>query len=194
ARAQSDAWLRSNALLSRGIVQTLNDRHREAEASMCEAVVCLPTQNDAFQRAYTLINRALQRLYLGNWQGAAQDWLSDLDVFIPIHHWRGAAGCVEGAAYLAAESGQFEQTARFLAAATRVRDWTGAPLMPQWLKAQRIAVRKARQALSATEFERVQQAGAATRFEDVVAEARVMLAEIVATQAPCSGASKPYGS
>jgi len=194
ARAQSDAWLRSNALLSRGIVQTLNDRHREAEASMCEAVDCLPTQNDAFQRAYTLINRALQRLYLGNWQGAAQDWLSDLDVFIPIHHWRGAAGCVEGAAYLAAESGQFEQTARFLAAATRVRDWTGAPLMPQWLKAQRIAVRKARQALSATEFERVQQAGAATRFEDVVAEARVMLAEIVATQAPCSGASNPYGS
>lgn len=194
ARAQDNAWLRSNALLSRGIVLALNDRHREAEMSMSDAVDGMPAQSDSFQRAYTLINRALQRFYLGNRWGAAQDWLSDLDVFIPIQHWRGAAGCVEGTAYLVAESGKFRQATRFLAAAARVRDWTGAPLMPQWRKAQQVALRKVREAWSAGEFERMQQAGAAARFEDVVAEARVLLAEIVAAQAPRSGASKPSGS
>lgn len=194
AEAHNDSWIHSNALLSRGIVQALNDRHREAEASMSEAVDDLSTRNDSFQRAYALINRALQRFYLGNWRGAAQDWLSDLDVFIPIQNWRGAAGCVEGMAYVAAECGRFERAARFLAAAAQVRDWTGAPLMPQWRKAQQAVARKAQDALGAAEFERVQQAGAAARFEDVVAEARMMLAETVTTQASRNGASKPYGS
>ena len=194
AQAQDDAWLRSNALLSRGIAQALNGRHREAEASMSEAVDCLAAHSDTFQRAYTLINRALQRFYLVDPRGAARDWLFDLDIFIPNHHWRGAAGCVEGAAYLAVECGRCREAARFLAAAARVRDWTGAPLMPQWRKAQQAALRNARETLGAAEFERAQQAGAVARFENVVAEARVMLAEIAETQASRTGASSPSGS
>ena len=194
AAARDDALVRSNALLSRGVAHSLNGRHREAEASMSEAVECLPAQCDYFQLAYTLINRGLQRLYLGDLRGAMQDWLCDLDTFIRAQHWRGAAGCVEGTAYLAAEAGGFGQTARFLAAAARVREWTGAPLMPQWRKAQQATLRKAREALGDAEFDRAQQAGAAARFEDVVAEARGMLAEALATQAPRSGASNPSGS
>ncbi|WP_225561982.1 AAA family ATPase [Rhodanobacter sp. DHB23] len=194
AKARDDAWVRSNALLSRGVMHSLNDRHREAEADMSEAVDCLPVHSDYFQRAYTLINRALQRFYLGDARGAAQDWLYDLGVFIPLQNWRGAAGCVEGTAYLAAESGRLESAARFLAAAARVRDWTGAPLMPQWRKAQQVAMREAREALGVAEFEHAWQAGAATRFEDVVAEARVLLSEIAAAQVPRSGASSPSGS
>ncbi|WHZ20018.1 MAG: hypothetical protein OJF55_002167 [Rhodanobacteraceae bacterium] len=192
AQAQSDAWLRSNALLSHGIVQALNERHREAEASMSEAVDCVSTDGDSFQWAYALINRALQRFYLGNWQGAARDWLSDLAVFIPFLNWRGAAGCVEGAAYLAAQARKFEHAARFLSAAARVREWTGGPLMPQWLKAQQIAVHKARDALG-EDFAHVQRAGASMRFEDAVAEARALLAEI-ADQPERSGVSNPSGS
>lgn len=194
AEAHNDAWLKSNALLSRGVVHSLNDRHREAEADMSEAVDCLPAQGDYFQRGYALINRALQRFHLGDAAGAAQDWLYDLGVFISLQNWRGAAGCVEGTAYLAAGSGGFDTAARFLAAAARVRDWTGAPLMPQWRKAQQVAVREARQALGAAEFERTQQAGAAARFEEVVAEARVLLSQIAAAQAPRNGASSPSGS
>ena len=194
ATLQSDAWVRSNALLSRSIAHSLNGRHREAEASMSEAVECLPAQGDYFQRGYALINRALQRFYLGDSRGAAQDWLSDLDVFFTrFQHWRGAAGCVEGAAYLAAGAGKFEHAARFLAAAVRVRDWTGAPLMPQWQKAQQATLRRAREALGDAAFERVQDAGAAVRFEDVVAEARALLVEIAA-QPERTGASNPSGS
>lgn len=177
AQARNDAWVRSNALLSRGIAHSLNDRHREAEANISEAVECLPAKCDYFQRAYTLINRALQRFYLGDPRGAARDWLSDLDAFITAQHWRGAAGCVEGTAYLAAERGEHECAARSLAAAARVRELTGAPLMPQWRKAQQVAERKAQEALG-PEFKRVQQTGASSRFEDVVAEARALLVEI----------------
>ncbi|WIG56859.1 MAG: hypothetical protein OJF61_002647 [Rhodanobacteraceae bacterium] len=193
AQARDDAWLRSNALLSDGIVHALNGRHREAEARMSEAVDCLSTRGDSFQWAYALINRALQRFYLEDWQGAARDWLADLDVFIPFLNWRGAAGCVEGAAYLAAQAGKFEHAARFLAAAARTREWTGGPLMPQWQQAQQITMHKAREGLGEA-LARVQRAGASMRFEDAVAEARALLAEIAAAQPSCAGASSPSGS
>ena len=193
AQAQNNAWLRSNALLSHGIVEAMNGRHREAEASINEAVDCQSMRGDSFQWAYALINRALQRFYLGNWQGAAQDWLADLDVFTAFLNWRGVGGCVEGAAYLAAQAGKFEHAGRFLAAAARVREWTGGPLMPQWRKAQQITAHKARAALGG-DFARVQRAGASMRFEDAVAEARAMLTEIAAVQSVRSGASNPSGS
>lgn len=193
AQARHDAWLRSNALLSRGIIQALNDHRREAEASMSAAVDCLSTDGDSFQWAYALINRGLQRFYLGNWQGAAWDWLADLDVFISLLNWRGAAGCVEGAGYLAVHAGKFEHAARFLSAAARVREWTGGPLMPQWRKAQQITVHKAREALG-EDLARVQRAGASMRFEDAVTEARTLLTEIAGTQPVRSGASNPSGS
>jgi len=193
AEQLEDAWLRSNALLGRGIAQSLSDRHRDAETSMSEALDCLSSPGNSFQWAYTLINRALQRFYLGDPGGAAQDWLSDLDGFTGFQNWRGAAGCVEGAAYLAAECGEFAQAARFLGAAARVRGWTGAPLFPQWRKAQELVEKKARAALG-LEFERARQAGASARFEDVAAEARALLQVISATQPPRTGASNASGS
>ena len=187
-----DQWLRSNALLGRGIAQSMDGCHRDAEASLSEALDCLSSHGNNFQWAYTLINRALQRFYLGDLRGAAQDWLSDLDGFTRFQNWRGAAGCVEGSAYIAIERGDAANGARFLAAAARARSWTGAPLFPQWQDAQQVAGRKAREALDAG-FERIQQAGASARFEDVVAEARALLTEIAA-QPDRTGANNPSGS
>lgn len=188
-----DEWLRSNALLGRGIAYSINGRHRDAEASISEALDCLRLQEKSFEWAYTLVNRALQRFYLGDFSGAARDWLSDLEWFMPLQNWRGAAGCVEGTAYLAAERGEPAKTARFLAAAARVREWTGAPLFEQWEKAQKVAERKACEALG-PEFERMQKEGASARFEDVVAEARAMLTEIASAQPGRTGESKLSGS
>jgi predicted ATPase/DNA-binding winged helix-turn-helix (wHTH) protein len=194
AEAQDDAWLHSLALLSRGVSFALNDHHVEAEARMSEALDYAATHGEFYQWAYTLINRALQRFYGGDLRGAADDWLSDLDVFFTrFQHWRGSAGCVEGTAYLAAEIGEFETAARFLASAARVRELTGAPLMPQWRKAQQIAERKAREALG-TEFMRVQRTGASARFEDVVAEACAILAQIAVAQPGRTGDSRAPGS
>jgi len=187
-----DEWLRSNALLGRGVAQSIVGHHRDAEASISGALESLSMHANSFQWAYTLINRALQRFYLGDLRGATQDWLADLEWFAGIQNWRGAAGCVEGTAYLAAERGEAAKAARFLGAAARVRDWTGAALFEQWQKAQHIADRKARAALGPA-FEQARQAGASARFEDVVAEARTLLIAFAA-QPERAGASNPFGS
>lgn len=187
-----DEWLRSNALLGRGIAQSIADRHRDAEASISEALNCLSLQGNSFEWAYTLINRALQRFYVGDLCGAAQDWLTVLEWFTRFQNWRGLAGCVEGAAYLAAKYGEPAKTAHFLAATARVREWTGGPLFEQWREGQHVADRKAREALG-PEFERAQEAGASARFEDVVMEARALLRGIAA-QPERTGASNPSGS
>lgn len=187
-----DGWLRSNALLGRGIARSLDNDHRGAEASISEALDCLSLHGNSFQWAYTLINRALQRFYLGDFTGATQDWLADLEWFARFQNWRGVAGCVEGAAYLAVEQGEPARAARFLAAAARVREWTGAPLFGQWRKAQHVADRKVREALG-PELERARQAGVSARFEDVVMEARALLMAL-AIQPERTGTSNPSGS
>lgn len=194
AIAQNDAWLRSMALLGRGIVDAQNARHPKAEACLREAfdLVSLPG-SDVFQRAYTLINLALQRFYLGDTLSAARDWLLDLDLFIGLRAWRGVAGCVEGAAYIAVEFGQPQRAARFLAAAARVRKLTGAPLLPQWQKAQCAAEQEARECLGEI-FVRAGQEGALERFEKIVDEARAMLSEIAAGQLSRTTDNNPSGS
>lgn len=190
---KQDAWLRSMALLSRGIAHAMNDRHREAEACLNEAFEWVSSPDSAvFQKGYTLINLALQRYYLRD-PRAARDWLLDLDIFLDLQHWRGAAGCVEGAAYLAIERGQPERTARFLGASERVRKLTGAPLMPQWHKGQRATADRARSELGQT-YEALRRDGASARFEDIVGEAHALLQEMSATQPPRTGASSPSGS
>jgi non-specific serine/threonine protein kinase len=179
AEVLDDAWLRSMALLSRGIALALNLHHREAEACLDAAYTAAATapEHDAFHQGYTLINRALLRFYLSEDAKAARDWLTVLDIMIGLQHWRGVAGCVEGAAYLAAERGDARRAARFLAAAARVRTLTDAPLLPQWRQGQLVAEAKARDGLGA-DFERIQREGAAERFEEIAAEARATLVDI----------------
>ncbi len=192
AQAQHDSWLRSMALLGRGIAFASSDLHVQAAASLSEALDCASSHGDYFQLAYAQINLALQHYYLGDRRSEA-DWLQNMDLFVKVRNWRGVAGCVEGAAYLAADRGEFASAARFLAAAARVRELTGAPLMPHWRKAQQTAARKAQEALG-TEFKLAQAEGASARFEDVVAEARALLTKISAAQGARTGVSNPSGS
>ena len=194
ADAQDDAWLRSMALLGRGIAFALNEQHCEAETCLGKAFDAVSAPScGSYQRAYVLINRALQRHYLGQPQGAARDWLSSLHAFAGLGHWRGVGGCVEGAAYLLCERGEAQRAARFLVAAARVRELTAAPLMPQWRKAQRAAERSVRDALGHA-FEWVQKNAATTRFEEIVAEARTALVNIAADQPRRADANTPSGS
>jgi non-specific serine/threonine protein kinase len=188
-----DRWLRSQALLSRGIVCGLQGRHREGEAWLGEAAEWVASPpNDAFQHLYALINRALLRHYLGNARQAAEDWLSVLDGCVHLQNRRGASGSVEGAAYLAVVGGEPGKAVRFLASAARVRELTGAPLMPLWRTGQQATARRAREMLGAS-FEAEQRKGATARFEDVIDEARAFLAE-TAGQPERTGASRPSGS
>lgn len=194
ARTSDEPWLHSVAMLSRGLTHGLCGRHAEAEHCMREAMERVAGTGRAFfQQAYTLINLALQRYYLGDLQAAARDWSHDIDLFIEIQHRRGLAGCVEGTAYLAAACGKAAAAARCMAAAAVVRRQTGAPLFPHWEKGRQATERMVRDALGPL-YEQAWQEGAAARFELVVGEARALLTGIAAGQPPRTGASKPAGS
>jgi non-specific serine/threonine protein kinase len=178
ADAEGDQWLRSMALLGRGVALALNERHSEAEACLSEAFEAASGPGRGkHQSVYVLINRALQRHYLGQRRGAAEDWLTCIDAFATLEHWRGVAGCVEGAAYLLSESGEVRQAARFLSAARRVRTLTAGPLMPHWRKAQIASERAVRDALGSS-LGSLEKDGACTRFEQIAAEARHALAAL----------------
>ena len=194
ARTRDEPWLYSVALLSRGLTRGLCGRHAEAERCLREALEWVADTGCAcFQQAYTLINLALQRYYLGDLQAAARDWGHDIDLFIEIQHWRGLAGCVEGAAYLAAACGEAAPAVRCMAAAAGMRRLTGAPLFPHWEKGRQATERMTRDALGPA-YEQAWREGAAARFELMVGEARALLAAIAADQPPRTGASKPAGS
>lgn len=194
AEAQADPWLASMALLGRGIALAMGRRHDEAEVCLSAALQAASEPgHGSYQLAYTLINRALLRVYLGRFADAASDWLADLDAFAGLRHWRGLAGCVEGTAYLCSADGRLPEAARFLAAAARVRELTDAPLMPQWREAQQVAERTVREGLGVS-FASSWQAGAAARFEEIVADARMTLVAIANAQPPRHAASRPSGS
>lgn len=194
ARTRHDPFIQSVALLGRGLTHGLNDRHAEAERCLSEAIEPIAADGSAlFQQAYTLINLALQRYYLGKLQAAACDWGHDFDVFAGIGHWRGMAGCVEGAAYIAGAGGDAAQSVRFMAAAAGMRRLTGAPLFSHWDAGQQATVRRAREALGPA-YAQIWQEGAAVRFELVAGEARALLERVAADQPPRTGASRPAGS
>ena len=180
AEKHHSGWLRSVALLGRGIACAMRGQHCEAEAWLSEAAGLMSSPgDDIFQRGYVLINRALQRFQLDDVRGAARDWLRMLDLTIGLQNRRGIAGCIEGTAYLVLRQGDAGHAAELLAAAARVRKLTGAPLLPQWHAAHAAAEAGAREMLG-TAFKAVQKQGAAARLEDVVEQTRALLAELAA--------------
>lgn len=180
AKEHGSAWLRSVALLSRGIACAMRGHHREAEAWMSEAAELVASPDaDIFQHAYVLINRALQRYLNDDVRGAAQDWLRTLDMSIALQHQRSTAGCLEGTSYLVLRQGDAHCAAGLLAAAAFVRELTGAPLFPHWYKVHAEAEARSSRLLGDA-FTLVQRQGAAARLEDVVEQARALLAELAA--------------
>jgi non-specific serine/threonine protein kinase len=180
AKAQGSNWLRSLALLGRGIACAMRGQHHEAEAWMSEAAdLTSAPGDDIFQHGHILIVRALQRFQLGDVRGAAQDWLRTLDLSIELQHQRSIAGCIEGTAYLLLGQGDADCAARLLAAATRVRDLTSAPLFQHWRPAHASAEARARDILGEA-FKDLQKQGAAARLEDVVELTRARLVELAA--------------
>lgn len=178
AEKRGSSWLRSMALLGRGVACAMRGQHRAAEAWMSEAAELMSSPgDDVFQHGYVLINRALQRYQIDDVRGAAQDWLRMLEMSVGLQHRRGMAGCVEGTAYLVLKRGDARIAAALLAAAAFVRELTGAPLFPQWHKVHAEAEAQSLAVLGDA-FKDVQRQGAAARLEDVVEQTRTLLTEL----------------
>lgn len=193
AEQDDDPFLRSLALLSRGLLLGTLEDHAGAVRDMELAAAAVDrADGDLFQLGYTLINLALQHYLSASMPGAARCWLRTMDIMTQLAHWRGVAGCIEGSAYLAAHAGEYPAAARFLAAAAHGREQSGAPLLAQWFSSHDTTLATVRSALGAETFARVQSDPSAQRIEEVAIEARALLQRMAGTGQ--SAANTPPGS
>ena len=111
---------------------------------------------------------------------AAAQWLEAMRNAIAVGHSRGAAGSIEGCAYIAERMGKADHACRFLSAAAEIRKRTEMPLFSFWYCHNEEANAKLRSSLSRQHYEAAIGEGARMRQEDVVNEAAALLREFSA--------------
>ena len=194
AREHDDSWLRSLAFLGRGLIHARRGERRDAVADLATAAALVDRpEGEPFQLAYTLINLGLQQLEADLPGDAARTWLRTQLCMEHLWHWRGVAGCIEGAAYLAGLRGDHVCAARFLATAAHAREQTGAPLLEQWHTRHAAIEQAARDALGAEAFAAAQSEPKTRRIEEIAVETRdFLLGHVEADQ--LASANNPRGS
>ena len=120
----------------------------------------------------------------GDLELAASQWLEAMRNAIVVGHSRGAAGSIEGCAYIAERMGKADHACRFLSAAAEIRKRTEMPLFSFWYRHNDEANAKLKSSLSRQHYEAAIAEGARMRQEDVVNEAAALLREFSATAAP----------
>ena len=124
---------------------------------------------------YLRFNLGLQAYLNGGHAEARRAWREGLDEALSLSVRRGAAGSIEGAAYLSASAGAAAVAARLLTAADRIRTEVAGPLLPHWSSEHARVEARVRSALG-SDFEVEQRAGAALPFEEAAALALSVLA------------------
>jgi predicted ATPase/DNA-binding winged helix-turn-helix (wHTH) protein len=147
----------------------------QPERALGELAAACELGCDLHHRHFAGMYLGLANFALGHYPRAAQVWLTSLNVSISLRNDRGAAGSVEGCAYLAAHAGDWRAAARLLAAARTTRERTRLPLFNFWKPHLDAAMRKLRTHLSSADLESSWQAGAVLRHEDAVNEAAALL-------------------
>jgi hypothetical protein len=103
---------------------------------------------------------------------------------IAVGHVRGAAGAIEGCAYIAACTGNAGHACRLLSAAAEIRKRTEMPLFSFWYRHNEEANAALRASLDPQLHEEAVVEGARMRQEDVVNEAAALLREFSAAATP----------
>ncbi|HEY2679056.1 MAG TPA: winged helix-turn-helix domain-containing protein [Steroidobacteraceae bacterium] len=120
----------------------------------------------------------------GDFALAAYEWHEAMRNAISVGHLRGAAGSVEGCAYIAERLGSAEQACRFLSAAEQIRRRAESPLFSFWFRHNEAARTALRSTLGLARYEEAVIAGARMRAEDVVNEAAALLQQFGPAVAP----------
>jgi tetratricopeptide (TPR) repeat protein len=87
---------------------------------------------DPHQQHFIHMYIGLTQFALNNLTAAADQWARAMRGSLAVGNVRGAAGSVEGCAYIAERMGDHPRAARFLAVAARIRDRTATPLFDFW--------------------------------------------------------------
>jgi predicted ATPase/DNA-binding winged helix-turn-helix (wHTH) protein len=175
ADAEADDWLRSLAGLGKSWIALRSGKHDEALALL------QPLRHlgyDLQQHEMIDIYLGFAHHCMGNWREAASSSLDLLELAVPWHHLRSAAGAIETAAFLAMRTSRPEICARFLGKAADIRERMRLPLLSFWVAYESEAADVVRATIGSGRFDALYDAGATERDELVFDEAREFLREV----------------
>ena len=175
ARRSGVGWVLSLCLQARSACASESGDFPLGLSCMREAMSRLDEQSPAVLHMYLRFNLGLQAYLNGEHAEARRAWREGLDEALVLSIRRGAAGSIEGAAYLSSAAGAWVDAARLLSAADRIRVEVVGPLLPHWSSEHARVEKRVREALG-PRFEAEQRAGAALPFKEAAALAVSVLA------------------
>jgi tetratricopeptide (TPR) repeat protein len=107
----------------------------------------------------------------GDYAAAALEWHEAMRNANSVGHLRGAAGSVEGCAYIAERLGHAEEACRYLGAAEQIRRRAGSPLFSFWYRHNEAAHAALRSKLGSARYEASVLEGSRMHSEDAVNQA-----------------------
>jgi predicted ATPase/DNA-binding winged helix-turn-helix (wHTH) protein len=168
AQARGDDLLRGLAGLGQAWVSL-------AQENIDEALAILRSVRDlgfeTHQHHFIGMYLGLSLFRRGDHAAAAREWHESMRNANSVGHLRGAAGSVEGCAYIAERLGDAEEACRYLGAAERIRQRAGSPLFSFWYRHNEAAHAALREKLGRERYEASVLAGSRMRSEDAVNEA-----------------------
>jgi predicted ATPase/DNA-binding winged helix-turn-helix (wHTH) protein len=172
ADALDDNTLRGLAALARGFTCLARQELENAVVVLSEGA---RLGHDIHQQHFLYMYAGLASFGLGRLSNSAAIWSDALVRSIQVHNIRGAAGSIEGSAYIDVERGEYETAAWRLGAAQGVRERSSLPLFEFWRAHHARACEAARAALGEDEYERSFSQGARARVETAINQAHARL-------------------
>jgi len=172
AQARGDEVLLGLAGLARGWLHLAQENVEDALAEL-RAVRDLGFESHQHHFIGVYIGLSLFRL--GRYAAAAREWQEAMRNATSVGHLRGAAGSVEGCAYIAERFGDAEAACRFLGAAEQIRQRAQSPLFSFWYRHNDAARAALCAKLGTAGYESALQAGVRMHSEDAFNEAAMRL-------------------
>ena len=168
AQARGDDMLRGLAGLAQGWLNL-------AQGNIDDALQILRSVRDlgfeSHQHHFIGVYIGLSLFRRRDYAAAALEWHKAMRNANSVGHLRGAAGSVEGCAYIAERLGHAEEACRYLAAAERIRQRGGSPLFSFWYRHNEAAHAALRSKLGTAPYEASLLAGSRMRAEEAINQA-----------------------
>jgi non-specific serine/threonine protein kinase len=175
AQNLGDPILRGAAGVARGWWHLARD---EIDASLEVLRASRRLGADIHQHHFIDVYIGLGLFRRGDDAAAAAQWRESMNMALAVGHIRGAAGAIEGCAYLAERAGRRPEACRLLGAAARIRARTGIPLFSFWIRHHAAAHVALRAALGDARHREAVLAGQQMREEDACNAAAGLLREL----------------
>jgi non-specific serine/threonine protein kinase len=177
ANELNDDALRGLAALARGFTCMAQQDLKNAVVVLTEGA---RLGHDIHQQHFLYMYAGLASFGQDDLRKAAAIWADAMVGSIQVRNIRGAAGSIEGSAYIDVQRGEFATAAWQLGAAQTVRERSSLPLFKFWRPHHAQACAAARAGLGDEEYERSFQQGARGRVEIAINQAHTRLQQYAA--------------